>query len=774
MRFHLFLAAMFLSGTAAAADRAMIVLDASGSMWGQIEGKTKIEIARETLREVMGDLPADLEIGLMAYGHRHKGDCEDIELLVTPAPGQGAQITGTANKLNPKGKTPLTASVVRAAEALKYAEDTATVILITDGLETCDRDPCAAGTELAQTGVDFTAHVVGFGLSEEEGRQVACLAENTGGLYLAADNADQLGEALSHTVASVAAGPEPDPIAEEILDASLDAPETVEQATRFVVTWDGPGDRYDGIRLFDPNALGGEGKALRSTTIIHGDMEKRQVTLAAPARLGTYELHYRDGKNRRTLAIRPIEVIEAQTSMTAPESVEIGRTFKVEWQGPGERYDAIHLFDPRALNDEGKVLRKKSLRNDDFENRTATLTAPARPGEYELRYWNGDNRQVMATTTLIVIDADVAVTAPESIESGRTIKAQWIGPGGRYDSIQLYDPDANNGEGKVLRHKNLRNDDFENRIISMPAPVKPGQYLLRYWNGENKTVLAETPIEVIAAEVGITAPDSLEAGRTIQIEWVGPGGRYDAIELFDPNGANGAGKVLRRKSLRNDDFDNRKASLPGPAKAGTYSLRYWNGDNKTVLTTRDIKITAPVVSLEAPAQIGQAETITVTWQGPGANYDAVRLFDPSARGGSGQKVREKRLRNDDFDNQRASMAAPAKTGDYELQYWNGDNKMVLATRPITVVAVEVTLGAPDKVAAGQPLVVNWKGPGANYDEIWIVDSAGKKQASKRLRNDRFDDRQATVKAPKSAGQYELRYWNGENKAVLASQPLTVE
>ena len=81
------------------------------------------------------------------------------------------------------GKTPLSAAVKQAAEALKYTEDKATVILITDGLETCEADPCALGKELEQSGVDFTAHVVGFGLTAEEGKQVACLAENTGGKY---------------------------------------------------------------------------------------------------------------------------------------------------------------------------------------------------------------------------------------------------------------------------------------------------------------------------------------------------------------------------------------------------------------------------------------------------------------------------------------------------------------------------------------------------------------------------------------------------------------
>ena len=50
-----------------AAERAIIVLDASGSMWGQIDGTAKITIARETLGKVLGEIPAETELGLVAY-----------------------------------------------------------------------------------------------------------------------------------------------------------------------------------------------------------------------------------------------------------------------------------------------------------------------------------------------------------------------------------------------------------------------------------------------------------------------------------------------------------------------------------------------------------------------------------------------------------------------------------------------------------------------------------------------------------------------------------
>lgn len=197
-----------IGGAASAADRVIVILDASGSMWGQIDGKPKLEIARQSLKTVLQSVPGDEEIGFMAYGHRQKGSCEDIELIVPPGTGTAGAIATAADNLKFLGKTPLSAAVRQAAEALKYTEDKARVILITDGLETCNADPCQLGKELEAAGVDFTADVVGFGLTAEEGRQVACLAENTGGKYIQASDEAALKDALAQTVA---AQPEPAP-----------------------------------------------------------------------------------------------------------------------------------------------------------------------------------------------------------------------------------------------------------------------------------------------------------------------------------------------------------------------------------------------------------------------------------------------------------------------------------------------------------------------------------------------------------------------------------
>ena len=209
--FSLFLA------TAASAEgqRVILVLDASGSMWGKIGGKTKIDIAKEVVGKVVGKWKAEDELGLVAYGHRKKGACDDIETLIEPGPLDAGAYMAAVKAISPKGKTPMTEAIRQAAEALKYTEKKATVILVSDGIETCDPDPCAVADELEKAGVGLTVHTVGFGLDDKGAvAQLKCLAEKTGGISIIAENADELESALDKTV-EAAPAPPPEPAAPE-------------------------------------------------------------------------------------------------------------------------------------------------------------------------------------------------------------------------------------------------------------------------------------------------------------------------------------------------------------------------------------------------------------------------------------------------------------------------------------------------------------------------------------------------------------------------------
>jgi Ca-activated chloride channel family protein len=299
------LAQAVLAAPLLAEGKSIIVLDASGSMWGQIEGRAKLEIAREALGSVLAGLPAETELGLMAYGHREKGSCEDIELVVPPAQGTAQAITDAANAMKFLGKTPLTESVRRAASELKSTEEKATVILITDGIETCEADPCALGAELEASGVDFTAHVVGFGLTAEEGATVACLAENTGGKYIEAKDAGSLVEALKTAVAVVEPEPEPAPDPEPAALADNVSPRAL--------LVEGGADLDDRIIrdvVFTFTALGADGLPAGDPTTIYGTSKG-----ALPE--GSYqmvtELH--DARVEQTVEIGPA------TSLSTPTAI---------------------------------------------------------------------------------------------------------------------------------------------------------------------------------------------------------------------------------------------------------------------------------------------------------------------------------------------------------------------------------------------------------------------------------------------------------------------
>jgi len=190
---------------AKAADQAqvMIVLDASGSMWGQIDGRPKIDIAREAVASLLADWDPSIHLGLSAYGHRTKGDCNDIQTLQPIGPVNPTAIMRAVTAIRPKGKTPLSEAVLRAARELRYTEERATVILVSDGIETCEMDPCELGKALEANGVGFTTHVIGFDVKKEEQASLRCLAENTGGAFFAAENAAGLNDALETTVVKV-------------------------------------------------------------------------------------------------------------------------------------------------------------------------------------------------------------------------------------------------------------------------------------------------------------------------------------------------------------------------------------------------------------------------------------------------------------------------------------------------------------------------------------------------------------------------------------------
>ena len=186
----------------------ILILDGSGSMWAELpEGRSRIEVARDVLDDFLSARDPALPMGVIAYGHNRRGDCSDIETLAPVGVQDGQALGQRLRSLMPRGKTPLAEALRRAAAEIPATAEEADIVLVTDGLETCGGDPCAVAAGLAAQGIPIRAHVVGFGLTEGEVRQIACVAEQTGGQILATQSGAELSEALLRTTSAPPAEP---------------------------------------------------------------------------------------------------------------------------------------------------------------------------------------------------------------------------------------------------------------------------------------------------------------------------------------------------------------------------------------------------------------------------------------------------------------------------------------------------------------------------------------------------------------------------------------
>lgn len=175
----------------------MVILDASGSMWGRVGSDVKMDVAKQVLHQVIPSLPSEVRIGLTAYGHRVKGDCRDIEILIPAGSDDRTGFLKLTDKLQPKGKTPIAGSIKLVVEQLRQKENETTIILVSDGEETCHPDPCGVVKALKASGIKFILHVVGFDVNQQQKQQLACLAQAGGGQYFSAGNGDELLAALN-------------------------------------------------------------------------------------------------------------------------------------------------------------------------------------------------------------------------------------------------------------------------------------------------------------------------------------------------------------------------------------------------------------------------------------------------------------------------------------------------------------------------------------------------------------------------------------------------
>lgn len=211
--FAIFSVSLVQGTQAETADRSIaLIIDASGSMRARLaDGQVRIDAAKDAVETLVKGLPDRQRLALWAYGHQSPTkvrNCRDTQVLTDfrPIGENRAEVVGLARKLKPQGYTPITLVLEQAANGLKpeTASPSRVVILVSDGKETCQGDPCAVARALAKADAGLVVHTIGFAVDVAARYQLQCIARVGRGTYFEADSMPKLVERLSAAVKTVA------------------------------------------------------------------------------------------------------------------------------------------------------------------------------------------------------------------------------------------------------------------------------------------------------------------------------------------------------------------------------------------------------------------------------------------------------------------------------------------------------------------------------------------------------------------------------------------
>ncbi|MEO1249701.1 MAG: hypothetical protein AAFW76_07655 [Pseudomonadota bacterium] len=439
-------------------DAIYIIYDSSNSMWGELpDGSRKYEAARTALRALVEEDFGGRDLALRMYGHSRADDCSDSALVVPFGEPSAVRrpVVEAMEATRPTGRTPIDRSLRAALD--DFGDRNGSIILISDGIESCDADPCALVREWQDRDISISVHVVGLGLQGKDREAMQCIAEAAGTEYRDAFSADEL---IAGITAVVAAEPPPPADPEPVVQ---DAPPAF---VLVVTTADGAEQKGAGTLL--PRASGG----LAMSVATHS----RHVTGPGVYSLTAGVLTL-DGSIYRPIS-QPVEVAptgETVVAVEAPIPPRVSAKFMMD----GADVRSSHV----------------SVYRDGLEVGGFNDGGPAFVGEgvYEFRATIADSTQEISITESFSHGDDKVLTFEAEVEVRLTVNVTAQSTGEKlngYPTTELWQDDVlvfeiNNASGGLVRPGDyrVRLDDqlnrFEAPLTVSDQPIQTAEYRAR-------------------------------------------------------------------------------------------------------------------------------------------------------------------------------------------------------------------------------------------------------------------------------------------------------
>jgi len=197
---------------AQAQNETVLILSHANSMWSKMDGGQKIKVLRGAIAPILRAQEGKLDLGVLTFGANKPKSCDALDTIKPIGPIKATADIKAIEGVYPKGSASVAASLTAASKLFKTQSGAQSMILVSDSMDECKADPCAVAAELKEKSPRTIIHFIALGeKSEENLAELACVPEQTGGIFAAAQNEAELNDALQKVFQLAALGTSEDP-----------------------------------------------------------------------------------------------------------------------------------------------------------------------------------------------------------------------------------------------------------------------------------------------------------------------------------------------------------------------------------------------------------------------------------------------------------------------------------------------------------------------------------------------------------------------------------
>ncbi len=626
-------------------------------MWNKLEdGRYRIHAAKSVLTDFLSTVPAEegLHVGLRIYGSKvpfaKAGACED-SVLVVPVEGvERTRLLEAVQKARAVGATPLARSLELAAGDFP-PEGKKTLIVCTDGEESCGGDVGAALQALKAAGVEVDVRLIGIGLPPAAAARFSSLGVPVSNI----NSTGAFAEAFNSAVArALPAAPRP----------AGEVPVTLRVVK-------------DGAPLADARVtlqeeVSGTAVELRSDA---------PGVFTGVARPGSHRARVEPGgRIFEGLAVPVGEPVQFVLDLTEapqavlkvrPERTPGGRPVTVTFSGAaGLEGDWIGLVPAESTAE----VQTDWIDVSGRKSGEITLPAPMEPGLYEARLHTkvGGQPAIGGRSARLTVEAPaVSLTvAPDPVPAVASLTVTWQGPAAAGDWIGLAAAGSPDRDYLTYQRPNAGG-----RPLVFTAPSIPGRYEVRYSNDQASSVFARKGFEVVPAEFSVTAPEEAMSGARVAVSWTGGEGEGIFVTIVPAEAEDGVYAQWAYVAGQEPPLH-----LTAPRIEGAAEVRLVAEHDGKVLARRPLRLRPAQATLQAGGSGRPGDSLTVAWTGPAGAGDFVTLVPPDAPEDhyEGYFAAE-----DPSGKGDGSLLLPESVGAWELRYVTGEGR-VLARKLVQI------------------------------------------------------------------------------------------